>query len=198
MKKPRGTKRLLRSLEKQCISLEYLNIPELWKWQYDYRKLGLGIWHTKATTIPLAVRQQALRVLLATCTQWHQQLTAQSKKFYLAVWLFELDFAHSSQVVAAVGKRSKRYQNSFTDCDSTLPLPEKYLQLPGADQLEWVACHSNDWYEPEDFSNGWPAWMLRRPHHPYTDNTGREFLIVQTDRVWVGRFPTRFTLAARS
>lgn len=95
MKKPRGTKRLLRSLKKQCSSLKYLNIPELLRRQYDYRRLGLGIWHTQTATIPLAVRQQALRVLLATYTQWHQQLTAQAKKFYLAIWLFERDFAHS-------------------------------------------------------------------------------------------------------
>ncbi|UOQ68165.1 hypothetical protein [Hymenobacter volaticus] len=197
MKKPRGTNRLLRSLEKQSTSAELLDITEFLRRQYDYRKLGLGIWHTTATTIPLAVRQQAIRVLLATFFQWNQQLIAQQEEFYLAIWLFEREFAHSSQVVAGIGEKIKAYHQLFTNCDSTLSLPAKYQQLSGADQLDWVACHSNEWYKPEDFINGWPAWMLRRPHHLYTDDTGREFLIVQTDRVWVGTLPICFTLADR-
>ncbi|UOG76943.1 hypothetical protein MTX78_10150 [Hymenobacter tibetensis] len=68
-------------------------------------------------------------------------------------------------------------------------LPAKYRELPGADQLEWQACYWSDWFEPEDYPAGWPAWMLRRPHHTYTNDTGREFFVVQTDRVWVGTLP---------
>ncbi|HEX8426034.1 hypothetical protein [Hymenobacter sp.] len=191
MKKPRGTKRLLRSLEKQSANVEQLDMSGLLRSKYSYRKLKLGQWHTTSAVVPLAIRQQAVGLLLATMTHWHQQLQLQPEPFYSALWIFEREFAHSSQVVAGIKERMERYQQLFLvpESESVMPLPLTYRQLPGADQLDWTSWQWEEGFEPEDFPNGWPSRMLRRPHRSYTDDTGREFLIVQTDRVWVGSYP---------
>ncbi|PJJ60192.1 hypothetical protein [Hymenobacter chitinivorans] len=190
MKKIRGYRRKLRGLQQDCAHHSPLDAAELFRSHYDYAKLGLGAWHWHGQRLPKAVRQLAAQKLLRTFGQWQGQLTRQAGPFYLAVWLTEADFAHTSQVVAGIQERIPWYQDVFGPAvPDAPPLPPEYQQLPGADHLSWTTHAHEEWLDTFDYPNGWPAHELRRPHRFHTAEDGEQYLIVQIGWVWVGQFP---------
>ena len=186
--KVRGGKRHLQRLMQQSITAEPLDEQMLHRYGHDYNKLGLGVWHWHHRQPPQRVRQLAAQHLLTTFSSWQQQLRAQPEPFHLAIWLVAPEFAHSSQVVVAIGERRARYGGMFGEPDPTgPPLPSEYQLLSGAELLTWTT-HSwyvgLDWF---DYPFGWPRWALSKPHYimPFED-TG-PYLMVQTGWVWVGQ-----------
>ncbi len=186
--KVRGGKRHLKRLVGQSLIAPPLSEERLQRYGYDYQVLGLAPWHWHYCQPPQRVRQLAAQHLLATFFNWQQQLQAQPEPFYLAVWLVEPDFAHSSQVVAGIRERRARYQKSFGEPDPTgPPLPPEYRQLPGAELLNWTTHPWQIGLDAFDYPNGWPAWALAKPHYAHIYENDNPYLMVQTGWVWVGQ-----------
>lgn len=187
-RKIRGAKRHTKRLAQQSTTAAPLSWVRLKHHHYDYEKLGLAPWHWQHRWPPALVRKLAVQHLLSTFFDWQRQMLAQPEPFYLAIWLVESDFAHSSQVVAGIRERQSYYQNIFGAPDPAGPLlPPEYQLLPGAAQLTW---HTHPWeimLDTDDYPDTWPAWSLSKPHHFYTHTDGRNFMVVQTGWVWVGQ-----------
>lgn len=190
MKKVRGFKRKLRWLQQVCAEIDLLSIDMLQTYHYDYSNLGLGPWHWhdwQGQRPPRIVRQLAANKLITTCLQWHSQLTQQPEPFYLGVHLTQANFAHDSQVIAAIQDRIDRYQEQ-PDPDGPL-LPEEYQVLPEANQLSWATYPQVTLLDADDYPEGWPAWALRRRHDDYQTPSGEQYLVVQIGWTWVGTVP---------
>ncbi|MBD2716950.1 hypothetical protein KBK19_18035 [Microvirga sp. STR05] len=185
-RKVRGSKRRLKHLVHQSVIAAPLSEPRLQRYGYDYNKLGLGPWHHRQP--PQRVRQLAARHLLTTFFDWQRQLGAQPEPFYLAIWLVDSDFAHSSQVVAGIRERREWYHSLFGKPDPAgPPLPAEYQLLPGADQLTWHPHPREVELDVFDYPGGWPAWALRKPNRLRPSGEGGECMLVQTGWVWVGQ-----------
>jgi|GEM_PF-6813642 len=193
MKKVRGFTRKVRSVERRCTPLDPLSIEYLQRYHYDYAKLGLGPfhwhrWHGRRP--PRVVRRLAADQLLRTLFTWLPTLHNQPEPFYLAVWLVDTEFAHVSQVVAAVEERISWYEDLFgAPVADGPPLPAEYRQLPGAEKLTWTTHPHVAMLDTFTYPDGWPARELRRPHWYHTAENGDEYLIVQVGWTWVGQLP---------
>ncbi|MBT9392501.1 hypothetical protein KLP40_04935 [Hymenobacter sp. NST-14] len=155
---------------------------------YDRNKLGLGVWHWHHRQPPQRVRQLAAQHLLTTFFSWQQQLQAQPETYYLAIWLVEPEFAHSSQVVAGIGERRARYSGMFKDPDPAgPPLPPEYRLLPGATLLTWTTHAWHLGLDQFDYPIGWPGWALGKPHYVHYFEGSGNYLMVQTGWAWVGQ-----------
>ncbi|WBA42801.1 hypothetical protein [Hymenobacter canadensis] len=188
-KKIRGGKRHLKRLVRLSQTAASLSEQRLQQSGYNYKWLGLGVWHWHHRQPPKRVRQLAARHLLTTFRAWQRQLQAQPEPFYLAIWLVcSPEFAHSSKVVAAIQGMRARYRDRLQEADPAgPPLPPEYRQLPGANQLTW---HAHPWeilVDSFDYPDGWPAWALAKPHYLCQPEDNDEYLMVQTGWVWVGQ-----------
>ncbi len=142
MKKIRGKRRHLRRAERWQQEVWPLALNSR---SYTYRKIWLRPWSDLYFTQPLptGIRRALLRGLLQTYSEWLQQLQAQPKPFYLAVWLFDQPLFRYSQVVAATEERIAYYETIF-EVNASQTIPSDYQQLPELAQLTWQTCRDPD------------------------------------------------------
>ncbi len=137
-KKVRGGRRGLRRLQQQSSTPAVFNQAGLAERHYYYEKLGLHPWHWHHRQPPKLVRQLAAQHLLKNFFDWQHSLTSLSGPSYLAVWIVQPEFVHSSQVVTAIQSQLDRYKHIFgAPSPNGPPLPAEYQELPGADKLIW-------------------------------------------------------------
>lgn len=189
-KKIRGGKRHLKRLRQESTWAPSLHEEALRHYHYAHEKLGLYPWHWHHRQPPLRVRQLAVQHLLTTFFAWQKQLVQWAEPHYLAIWIVEPEFAHSSQVVATIKERSERYQATFSEATPNgPPLPALYAALPGADTLTWHTYPWEAWHDADDYPDGWPDRLLTLPHYEYEYPGSGLYLVVQTGWMWVGMMP---------
>ncbi|TGE24582.1 hypothetical protein E5K00_05045 [Hymenobacter aquaticus] len=188
--KIRNPRRRIRQLPDLQPAPAPLDLAALQQVHYEYKKLGLGVWHWPARHPPRLIRQLAATHLLNTFFAWDAQLQNLGQPYYLSLQLVSPDFAHSSQVIAGLHERIAFYQTALGEpVADAPPLPPEYRELPAVRQLHWTAHPHEQWLDSFDCPSGWPARYLRRPHRFFTAEDGEEYLVVRMGWVWVGQLP---------
>jgi hypothetical protein len=90
--------------------------------------------------------------------------------------------------VAGVLNKIEWYSSRFGEpAADGPPLPAEYRALPGAEKLTWQTYPWEILVDSFDYPDGWPAWVLAKPHYLCQPEANDEYLMVQTGWVWVGQ-----------
>jgi len=185
-KRIRGFRRRLLDHQRRAAIPEPFDSDYLRESHRDYAKLGLAPWAVNEKP-PLSIRKLWVSRLVSDFHHWYPQIAAQYPEFYLAVWLFELEFGRS-QLTAGIEEKRTWYEGVFGP-ETNLPLPAEYRLLPGVTDLHWSARAQLESYWPDDFAE-LGSWGLNRPHWQVETTGGKPFFRVQVGWVWVGQKAT--------
>ncbi|MCC3156978.1 hypothetical protein LJ737_07000 [Hymenobacter sp. 15J16-1T3B] len=163
-------------------------------YHHDYARVGLAPWRgmSHASNPPLPFQVEVVQGLLATYSRWQAELVKCPESYYLAVWVFELEFRESA-VLVAIRQQQTRYEQFFGEpLEPQPPLPELLRRTSGAGQLRWQAY---DNYYPSFDASDWehPAALARhlqgRRYFTEARPDGDTLYWLHRGLVWVGTAP---------